>query len=95
MLCLCPLYASAGTNLQVYYDFGSVGTACANQRSNRVTTTLELFYPDARLIYDRMAATGIHAEFHEGRGLNHNFPLYPTPEAARALDAIISAVTED
>ena len=36
----------AGTNLQVYYDFGSLGTACANQRSNRVTTTVELFYPD-------------------------------------------------
>jgi hypothetical protein len=36
----------AGTNLQIYYDFGSKGTACENQRSNRVTTTLELFYPD-------------------------------------------------
>ena len=37
---------SAGTNLQVFYDFGSAGTACGNQRSNRVTTTIELFYPD-------------------------------------------------
>ena len=36
----------AGTNLQVYYDFGSLSTACKNQRTNRVTTTLELFYPD-------------------------------------------------
>ena len=41
---LSPL--QAGTNLQIYYDFGSLGTACPNQRSNRVTTTLELFYPD-------------------------------------------------
>ena len=38
--------AQAGTNLQVFYDFGSMGTACENQRSNRVTTTVELFYPD-------------------------------------------------
>lgn len=38
--------AQAGTNLQVYYDFGSLGTACENQRTNRVTTTVELFYPD-------------------------------------------------
>lgn len=38
--------ALAGTNLQLFYDFGSLGTACANQRSNRVTTTVELFYPD-------------------------------------------------
>ena len=37
----------AGTNLQLYYDFGSMGTVCANQRSPRVTTTLELFYPDS------------------------------------------------
>ena len=46
LLCLCSIYASAGTNLQLYYDFGSLGSACPNQRSNRVTTTLELFYPD-------------------------------------------------
>ena len=37
---------SAGTNLQLYYDFGSLGTACANQRSPRMTSTVELFYPD-------------------------------------------------
>lgn len=34
-------------NLQIFYDFGSNGTAVANQRSNRVTTTVELFHPDA------------------------------------------------
>lgn len=33
-------------SLQVFYDFGSNGTACANQRSNQVTTTVELFHPD-------------------------------------------------
>ncbi len=57
--------------------------------------TRELLYPDAKLLYDRIAATGIHAELHEGRGLNHNFPLYPTPEATRAIETIVSAVTED
>ena len=57
--------------------------------------TRELLYPDARLFYDRVAATGIHAEFHEGRGLNHSFPIYPTPEATRAIEAIVNAVTED
>ena len=34
-------------NIQLFYDFGSNNTACANQRSNRVTTTVELFHPDA------------------------------------------------
>lgn len=46
LLCLLALNAQAGTNLQIYYDFGSLGTACPNQRTNRVTTTLELFYAD-------------------------------------------------
>lgn len=43
---MSPSPVRAGTNLQLYYDFGSMNTACANQRSPRVTTTLELFYPD-------------------------------------------------
>ena len=43
---LANLTVFGGTNLQVFYDFGSQGTACTNQRTNRVTTTLELFYPD-------------------------------------------------
>ena len=46
LLCAMSLSAFAGTNLQLFYDFGSLGTACANQRTNRVTTTLELFYGD-------------------------------------------------
>ena len=46
LFCLLALSAQAGTNLQIYYDFGSLGTACPNQRTNRVTTTLELFYAD-------------------------------------------------
>ena len=40
------VFLMAGTNIQIYYDFGSLNTACYNQRSNRVTTTVELFYPD-------------------------------------------------
>jgi len=46
LLSLCAIHVFGGTNLQLYYDFGSLKTACANERSNRVTTTLELFYPD-------------------------------------------------
>lgn len=31
----------AQTNVQLFYDFGSIGTACVNQRTNRVTGTIE------------------------------------------------------
>ena len=53
LLFLCVLAFSfvsvyaINADLQVYYDFGSQGTACANQRSHRVTTTVELLHPDA------------------------------------------------
>ena len=46
ILAVSGLFA-VDANLQIFYDFGSNGTAVANQRSNRVTTTVELFHPDA------------------------------------------------
>ena len=45
-LCAVAMAAQAGTNIQIFYDFGSLNTACYNQRTNRMTTTVELFYPD-------------------------------------------------
>ena len=44
--CAVAMATQAGTNIQIFYDFGSLNTACYNQRTNRVTTTVELFYPD-------------------------------------------------
>lgn len=57
--------------------------------------TRELLYPDVKLYFDRVHAAGIPSELHVGRGLNHMYPLYPTPEATRAMDEIVAAVTED
>lgn len=55
----------------------------------------ELFYPDAKLLFDRIAACGIHAELHDGRSFNHGYPLLANRAAAHAIDAIVNAVTED
>lgn len=60
-----------------------------------IVGTRELLYPDARLLFDRIFATGTHAQIVEGSGLNHNFPLYPTPEASRVITRIVDMVTED
>lgn len=57
--------------------------------------TREILYPDARLFLERVRATGANAEFVEGRGLNNNFPLYPLPEANKAIDRIVSAIAQD
>lgn len=55
--------------------------------------TREILYPDARLFLERVRATGAHAEFVEGRGLNNNYPLYPIPEATRAIEKICNAIS--
>ncbi len=57
--------------------------------------TREILYPDARLFYDRVNATGVHAELYVGRGLNHLYPFYPTPEARRAIDRIVESICTD
>ena len=46
LVCVASVFA-IDANLQIFYDFGSLGTACSNQRPDRVTTTVELFHPDA------------------------------------------------
>lgn len=57
--------------------------------------TREIFYPDARLFYDRVNATGAHAELYIGRGLNHVYPLYPIPEAKWAIDRMVEIICTD
>ncbi len=63
--------------------------------------TREVLYPDARLFYERAHAAGVNATLHIGHGLNHNypiydnFPIYSGPEAAHAMEQIISVITED
>ena len=57
--------------------------------------TREILFPDAKLFYDRVNATGVHAELYIGRGLNHNYPLYPLPEAKWAIDRMVEAICTD
>lgn len=57
--------------------------------------TREILYPDARLFHDRVNATGVHAELYIGRGLNHCYPFFSTPEAAWAIDRIVDAICTD
>jgi len=81
-MCLCSIMANAGTNLQVYYDFGSLGSTFVNQRSPRVTTTLELFYPDAW--GNTFAFIDIDYATHPNDP--HNTPFLAYGEIARCLN---------
>lgn len=60
--------AGAQTNVQLFYDFGSKGTACPNQRTNRVTMTLE------HLSFDKWGSNFFFVDF--DFGINKADPNY-------------------
>ena len=55
--------------------------------------TRELLYPDILLARDKLVAAGVDVTLHVGRGLNHDWPLMPIPEAEAAFGEIVELVT--
>ena len=54
--------------------------------------TREILYPDILLAYDKLRAAGVDAALHAARGLNHDYPLMPLPEAEATVKAVVAAV---
>ena len=54
--------------------------------------TRELLYPDLLLARDRLTGAGVALDFHVGRGMNHDYPLMPLPEAERTFREIAALV---
>lgn len=54
--------------------------------------TREMLYPDIEKARDRLLDAGVEVEFNVGRGLNHDYPLMPLPEAEAAVREVIAAV---
>ena len=54
--------------------------------------TRELLYPDILLARARLDAAGVEATLNIGRGLNHDWPLMPIPEADAAFREIAAMV---
>jgi acetyl esterase/lipase len=51
--------------------------------------TRELLYPDILLARDKLAEAGVDVTLRVGRGLNHDWPLMPIPEAEAAFREIV------
>lgn len=54
--------------------------------------TRELLYPDILLCRDRLEAAGVDADLRVGRGLNHDYPLMPIPEAEGVFREVVALV---
>ena len=50
----------------------------------------DLLFPDVCLLADRLRAAGVAVTLEAARGMNHVYPIYPIPEARRALTNIVN-----
>ncbi len=56
--------------------------------------TREIFYPDVTEFYSMLQNEGITSGLYVGKGMNHVYPLYPIPEANKAIGQICEIITE-
>jgi acetyl esterase/lipase len=57
--------------------------------------THELFLADARALRAKAKQEGAILEYHEGRKMNHDYPLFPIPEANRVIMRIARLIGEE
>jgi acetyl esterase/lipase len=55
--------------------------------------TEDILHPDALALVDRLREAGVDVEYHEGRGMQHDYPLLPLiPEGRAAREVIVRRV---
>ena len=59
------------------------------------TGTHDLYHPDIVTLANKAARGGVRVEMHVRNGLQHNYPLLPTPEGREARSIIARAVGTD
>ena len=57
------------------------------------TGTREILCPDIVAFYEKMRAAGMNVKLIVGEGMNHVYPVYPIPEARRALQVIAEIIS--
>jgi monoterpene epsilon-lactone hydrolase len=56
------------------------------------TATHDLYHPDIVILANKAAGAGVPVEMHVRNGLQHNYPLLPTPKGREARGIITRAV---
>ncbi|MFP3727684.1 alpha/beta hydrolase [Priestia filamentosa] len=56
--------------------------------------THEILLPDARKFRDNATLQGVIINYYEYAKMNHDFPLYPIPEAKKAIKKIINIINK-
>ncbi len=55
--------------------------------------TYEIFYPDVLMFYEKIK-NNQHCNLYIGDKMNHVYPLYPIPEAKKAMEIIVKIIKE-
>lgn len=58
------------------------------------TGTHDLYHPDIVTLANKAARSGVRVKMHVRNGLQHNYPLLPTPEGREARGIIAQAIAE-
>lgn len=69
--------------------FGDLNGLCA---ITIFVGTREVLYPDIIKLYNKLKDCKAEVSLYKGSGLNHGYPLYPIPEAEKALKIIVGVV---
>ena len=54
--------------------------------------TREIYYPDCAKLAERLVSAGVRSDLVIGKGMNHDWPLLPVPEARKARERIVDTV---
>lgn len=82
----------AGTDSRVSPLYGSLKNLCP---ITFFVGTHELFLADARSFRAKAKREGAILEYHEGKKMNHDYPLFPIPEANRVIMRIARLIGEE
>ena len=76
---LSPIYGDLALECQTYVFVG----------------THDLLYPDCVQLHEKLTKSGAISFLIVGKGLNHVYPIYPTPEGRTALKQVAKIIEQD
>ncbi len=71
------------------------GDVSALKNLTIITGTRDILYPDIMLLVDKLRKEKVKFNLIVGENLNHDYPLFPIPEAKKSVDIIADILNEN
>ena len=83
---------AAGTDLKDYKVSPIYGNVVGLKSVTLFVGTREALYPDVKILEEILKDSKVKVKTFIGRGLNHVFPIFPIPEAKKAMNNIAKII---